>query len=41
MRGRFTLTGQLAGQAVADSGHGFFETYVKPAAASTNLHTRP
>jgi hypothetical protein len=27
MRGRFTLRGQLAGQAVSDSGRGFFETY--------------
>jgi hypothetical protein len=28
MRGRFTLTGIVAGEAVADSGMGFFETYV-------------
>lgn len=28
MRGRFTLDGRVAGQAVADSGAGFFETYV-------------
>jgi hypothetical protein len=28
MRGRFTLTGKLIGQEVADSGTGFFETYV-------------
>jgi hypothetical protein len=28
MRGRFTLAGKLLGQAVADSGTGFFETYV-------------
>ncbi|MBA3444086.1 MAG: hypothetical protein H0T58_04450 [Gemmatimonadales bacterium] len=28
MRGRFTLSGKVAGQAVADSGMGFFETYV-------------
>jgi hypothetical protein len=41
MRGRFTLTGHLSGQAVTDSGSGFFETYVKPAAPSTNLHTGP
>lgn len=29
MRGRFALTGRLAGQVVADSGTGFFETYVR------------
>lgn len=28
MRGRFTLMGRLLGQTVADSGMGFFETYV-------------
>ncbi|HEU5305480.1 MAG TPA: hypothetical protein VFU40_12600 [Gemmatimonadales bacterium] len=28
MRGRFKLTGRLGGQVVADSGSGFFETYV-------------
>jgi hypothetical protein len=28
MRGRFSLTGRVAGEAVADSGSGFFETYV-------------
>jgi hypothetical protein len=28
MRGRFRLSGRLAGHAVADSGSGFFETYV-------------
>jgi hypothetical protein len=28
MRGRFTLSGQVLGQVVADSGTGFFETYV-------------
>ena len=28
MRGRFTLTGALAGRTVSDSGSGFFETYV-------------
>jgi hypothetical protein len=28
MRGSFVLTGRAAGQAVADSGMGFFETYV-------------
>lgn len=28
MRGRFTLAGQALGQTVADSGTGFFETYV-------------
>ena len=28
MRGRFTLTGRVAGETVADSGIGFFETYV-------------
>jgi hypothetical protein len=30
MRGRFTLHGRVNDQAVADSGKGFFETYVKP-----------
>jgi hypothetical protein len=30
MRGRFTLAGRLLGQPVADSGAGFFETYVAP-----------
>ena len=29
MRGRFTLTGHVAGAMVSDSGAGFFETYVK------------
>jgi hypothetical protein len=29
MRGRFRLAGRVAGQAVADSGTGFFETYVR------------
>jgi hypothetical protein len=28
MRGRFTLTGKAVGQVVADSGRGFFETYL-------------
>jgi hypothetical protein len=28
MRGRFKLTGRVIGQSVADSGLGFFETYV-------------
>ena len=28
MRGRFTLAGRVAGETVADSGAGFFETYV-------------
>ncbi|HEX6104711.1 MAG TPA: hypothetical protein VFZ26_03965 [Gemmatimonadales bacterium] len=28
MRGRFTLRGKLGGTELADSGHGFFETYV-------------
>jgi hypothetical protein len=28
MRGKFTLSGRLLGQSVADSGMGFFETYV-------------
>ncbi len=28
LRGRFTLAGRVAGQSVADSGSGFFETYV-------------
>jgi len=27
MRGRFELRGRLAGQAVSDTGRGFFETY--------------
>jgi hypothetical protein len=30
MRGRFTLAGRVAGETVADSGSGFFETYVTP-----------
>ena len=30
MRGRFTLTGRLLGQAVTDSGMGFFESYILP-----------
>jgi hypothetical protein len=29
MRGRFSLSGRVLGQAVADSGMGFFETYVQ------------
>ena len=29
MRGRFELTGRIAGQPVRDAGRGFFETYVK------------
>jgi hypothetical protein len=29
MRGRFTLTGHVAGETVSDSGAGFFETYLK------------
>jgi hypothetical protein len=29
MRGRFRLVGTVAGRAVADSGTGFFETYVE------------
>jgi hypothetical protein len=33
MRGRFVLRGKLLGQAVADSGMGFFETYVAPLAS--------
>jgi hypothetical protein len=28
LRARFTLEGRIAGAAVADSGRGFFETYV-------------
>jgi hypothetical protein len=28
MRGHFRLAGQVAGETVADSGTGFFETYV-------------
>jgi hypothetical protein len=35
MRGRFTLAGRLAGETLSDSGRGFFETYVKPAAPRT------
>lgn len=30
MRGRFRLTGRVGGEVVADSGMGFFETYVTP-----------
>jgi hypothetical protein len=30
MRGRFSLSGRLGGETVADSGTGFFETYVTP-----------
>jgi hypothetical protein len=30
MRGRFVLTGHVAGQTIADSGMGFFETYLTP-----------
>jgi len=30
MRGRFTITGRVLGQAVSDSGAGFFETYAAP-----------
>ncbi|HEX2249787.1 MAG TPA: ABC transporter permease [Gemmatimonadales bacterium] len=30
MRGRFTLSARLLGQSIADSGKGFFETYVTP-----------
>jgi len=30
MRGRFSLAGRVAGEIVADSGTGFFETYVTP-----------
>lgn len=30
MRGRFSLSGKLLGETVADSGFGFFETYVLP-----------
>ena len=30
MRGRFRLTGRVGGQMVADSGMGFFETYIRP-----------
>lgn len=30
MRGQFTLTGKVAGEAVVDSGMGFFETYAAP-----------
>ena len=34
MRGRFTLQGRIAGAEVADSGRGFFETYVTTAGTS-------
>jgi hypothetical protein len=30
MRGRFSLAGRVAGETIADSGTGFFETYVTP-----------
>ena len=30
MRGKFKLSGRVGGQAVADSGTGFFETYISP-----------
>jgi hypothetical protein len=30
MRGRFTVAGSVAGKVIADSGTGFFETYVTP-----------
>jgi hypothetical protein len=30
MRGRFSLEGRLLGRTVADSGTGFFETYIVP-----------
>jgi hypothetical protein len=36
MRGRFTMEGKLLGQAVSDSGRGFFETYVIPRIASSS-----
>ena len=36
MRGRFTATGMLAGQAVADTGSGFFETYVPRSGGQAN-----
>jgi hypothetical protein len=39
MRGTFRLTGRLLGQTVADSGAGFFETYVRPAAASSAAYS--
>lgn len=35
MRGRFVLTGKVAGRAVADSGMGFFETYYSPSLTLT------
>ena len=28
MRGQFSLAGQVAGETIADSGAGFFETYI-------------
>ncbi len=34
MRGRFELAGRVAGQAVADSGMGFFETYLTDSSAA-------
>lgn len=41
MRGHFALSGRLLGQTVADTGSGFFETYVKPRkAASSAAYSR-
>jgi hypothetical protein len=34
MRGRFTMEGKVLGEAVSDSGRGFFETYVVPRIAA-------
>jgi hypothetical protein len=36
MRGHFTLSGRLLGRTVADTGSGFFETYVRPHNAASS-----
>jgi hypothetical protein len=41
MRGRFTLTGRLAGKPVSDSGMGFFETYTDSSAAYSSAVGSP
>jgi hypothetical protein len=41
MRGRFVLTGRVAGQAVADSGMGFFETYRTDSSYKPSLTVTP
>jgi hypothetical protein len=38
MRGRFSLSGQVLGKAVADSGTGFFETYVSATSPTSPLY---